>query len=100
MLFLAYVLVPLSVKHIRASAAEVNGLHGLSCELGSGKHSRHALINDIICHASRVDIPAIKELTGLTRTDGKRSNDSTFIPWSAGNCVFWDVTIANTMAPS
>ena len=27
---------------------EVNGLHGLSCKLGSGKYSRHASINDII----------------------------------------------------
>ena len=80
---------------------EVNGLHGLSCKLGSGKHSRHASINDIIYRACcRADIPAVKEPTGLTRTDGKRPDGSTLVPWSAGKCVIWDVTIADTMAPS
>ena len=50
---------------------EVNGLHGLSCKLGSGKHSKHASIIDFIYHACcRADIPAVKEPTGLTRTDG------------------------------
>ena len=80
---------------------EVNGLHGLSCKLGSGKHSRHASINDIIYRACcRADIPAVKKPTGLTRTDGKRPDGSTLVPWSAGKCVIWDVTIADTMAPS
>ena len=80
---------------------EVNGLHGLLCKLGSGKHSRHASINDVIYRACcRVDIPAVKEPTGLTRTDGKRPDGSTLVPWSAGRCVLWDVTIADTMALS
>ena len=68
---------------------EVKGLHGLSCKLGSGKHSRHASINDIIYRACcRADIPAVKEPTGLTRTDGKRPDGSTLVLWSAGKCVF------------
>ena len=80
---------------------EVNGLHGLSCKLDSGKHSKHASSNDIIYRACcRADIPAVKEPTRLTRTDGKRPDGSTLVPWSAGKCVIWDVTIADTMAPS
>ena len=80
---------------------EVNGLHSLSCKLGSGKHSRHASINDSIYRACcRADIPAVKEPTRLTITDGKRPDGSTLIPWSAGKCVLWDVMIADTMAPS
>ena len=79
---------------------EVNGLHGLPCKLGSGKHSRHASINEIIYHVCCcADIPAVKEPTGLTRTDGKRPDGSTLVPWSAGKCVIWDVTIADNMAP-
>ena len=27
-------------------------------------------------------------------------DDSTFVLWSAGKCVLWDVTIADSMAPS
>ena len=80
---------------------EVNSLHSLSCKLGSGKHSRHVSINDIIYRACcRVDSPAVKEPTGLTRTDGKRPDGSTLVPWSAGKCVLWDITIADIMAPS
>ena len=80
---------------------EFNGLNGPSCKLGSGKHSRHASINDIIYRAySRADIPAFKEPTGLTRTDGKHPDGSTIDPWSTGKCVIWDVAIADTMAPS
>ena len=45
----------------------------------------------------RVDIPAVKEPTGLTRTDGKRPDGSTLVPWSAGKGILWDVSIADTM---
>ena len=80
---------------------EVNGLHGLSCKLNSGKHSRHATINDIIYRACvRADIPAVKEPTGLSRLDGKRPDGGTLIPWTSGKCLLWDVTIADTMAHS
>ena len=80
---------------------EINGLHGLPCKLGSGKHSRHASINDIIYHACFcADILAVQEPAGLTRQDGKRPDSSSFVLWSAGKCVLWDVTIAGTMAPS
>ena len=80
---------------------EVNGLHYLSYKLESGKHSRHASINDIIYRACCcADIPAVKEPTGLTRTDGKCPDCSTLVPWSAGKCVIWDITIADTVAPS
>ena len=100
-LLLAYVLVPHSVKHISAclcgALVEVNGLHGLL----SGKHSRHASINDIIYRACcRADIPAVNKPTGLTRTDGKRADGSTLVPWSAGKCVLWDIMIVDIKAQS
>ena len=73
---------------------EVNGLHGLSCKLGSGKHSIDASLNDIIYGACcRADIPAVKEPTGLTRTGDKRPNGSTLVPWSAGNFFLWTLRL-------
>ena len=75
---------------------EVNGLHCLSCKLGTGKHSRHASINDIVYRACcRANI----EPTGLIRTEDKRPDGSTLVQWSAGKYVLWDVTIADTKAP-
>ena len=36
----------------------------------------------------------------MKKPDGKRPDGSTLVPRSAGKCVFWDVTITDTMAPS
>ena len=36
----------------------------------------------------------------MTRTDGKRPDGNTLVPWSAGKCVIWDVSIADTRALS
>jgi len=45
-------------------------------------------------------VPAIKEPPGLLRTDGKRPDGATQIPWATGRCLVWDVTVADTLAPS
>jgi Reverse transcriptase (RNA-dependent DNA polymerase) len=80
---------------------EVNGLHGLSCKLGPGKHTRHNIINDLIAKAlSIAEIPCIKEPAGLSRSDGKRPDGLTLIPWQAGRSLAWDVTVVDTMAAS
>ena len=62
---------------------------------------RHQQINDLIWRALlRANIPAIKEPAGLLRSDGKRPDGLTQIPWQTGKCLTWDVTIADTLAPS
>ena len=62
---------------------------------------RHQQINDLAWRAlTRANIPAIKEPTGLLRSDGKRPDGLTQIPWQAGKCLTWDVTIADTLAAS
>ena len=79
---------------------EVIGFHGLSCTLDSSKHSRHASINDVIYRACCcADISAVNESAGLTKTDGRRPDGSTIVPWSAGKCVLWDITFVDTMLP-
>ena len=62
---------------------------------------RHQQINNLVWRAlTRANIPAIKEPTGLLRSDGKRPDGLTQIPWQAGKGLTWDVTIADTLAAS
>ena len=62
---------------------------------------RHNHLNDIVHRAlTRAGIPATKEPHGLLRTDGKRPDGLTLIPWREGRCLVWDVTVADTTAAS
>ena len=48
----------------------------------------------------RAKIPAAKEPLGLLRSDNKRSDCVTLIPWKQGKCLAWDVTMPDTYAQS
>ena len=39
-----------------------------------------------------------KEPIGLARTDGKRSDGLTLLPWAGGKPLTWDITVASTLA--
>jgi len=49
---------------------------------------------------AKADIPALKEPSGLLRTDGKRHDGVTLLPWNQGKCATWDVTVSDTLAQS
>ena len=58
-------------------------------------------MNDLVWRATtRAGIAAVKEPHGLTRSDGKRPDGLTLIPWCEGRCATWDVTVADTTAVS
>jgi len=78
-----------------------DGSHGLSCRLGHGRTARHALINDITWRGLiKAGFPATKEPVGLVRSDGKRPDGITLIPWEGGKCLAWDATVIDTLAES
>ena len=80
---------------------DARGTHGLACKLSSGRMARHHHINDLIWRAlQRAGIPSTKEPAGLSRTDGKRPDGLTLIPWQSGKSLIWDVTVADTLAAS
>ena len=80
---------------------DARGTHGLSCGKSAGRGVRHQQLNDLVYRAlRRADIPAAKEPAGLVRTDGKRPDGLTLIPWREGRCLSWDVTIVDTLAVS
>lgn len=80
---------------------DVKGLHPLSCFKNSGRHHRHADVNNILKRAlASADIPAQLEPIGLNRSDGKRPDGVTIVPWAMGKCLVWDFTCSNTLASS
>ena len=76
-------------------------LHGLSCRWSVGRHHRHAAVNDIIHRAlSSAHVSARLEPSGMDRTDGKRPDGITLVPWKNGKLLVWDATCPDTFAPS
>ena len=83
--------------------ASVNalGTHGLACKRSAGRHPRHSELNDTIWRAlQRAQIPSTKEPTGLSRSEHKRPDGVTMIPWAQGRCLTWDVTSPDTLVAS
>ena len=75
--------------------------HGLNCRWSEGRHHRHATLNDIIHRAlSSAKIPARLEPSGLQRSDGKRPDGISVVPWKCGKLLVWDATCPDTFAPS
>ena len=86
---------------ICGSVVDVRGSHALSCKHTSGRLTRHNHLNDIELRSlTRAKIPATREPAGLLRSDGKRPDGLTLIPWRESRCLVWDVTVADTTAAS
>ena len=59
------------------------------------------MVNDIVWRAmQRAKISAAKKPPGLLRSDNKRPDGVTLIPWKQGKCLVWDVTMPDTYAQS
>ena len=86
---------------ICGSIVDVRRSHALSCKHTSGRLTRHDHLSDIVLRSlTTAKIPATREPAGLLRSDGKRPDGLTLIPWCEGRCLVWDVTVADTTAAS
>ena len=95
--------VPLCKPHQCPCGVTVDpdGIHGMACRRSAGRSARHHNLNDLVCRALiRAGVPSIKEPDGLMRSDGKRPDGLTLIPWQGGRCLTWDVTVTDTLAQS
>ena len=64
---------------------ERDSLHGLSCTKSARRLSRHATLNSLIRQLlGSLDLPSMLEPRGLYRTDDKRPDFVTTIPWEMG----------------
>jgi len=58
-------------------------------------------MNDLIARSfASAGVPVTKEPSGLFRTDGKRPDGLTLVPWQNGKSVCWDVTVICPLAES
>ena len=75
--------------------------HGLSCVKSQGRYHHHSSLNDIIHRAFGASrIPSRLEPSGISRSDGKRPDGATLVPWKCGKLLVWDATCVDTYAPS
>ena len=67
----------------------------------TGRHPRHAALNDIIKRTcSSINVPTILEPKGMFRSDRKRADGLSLIPWSRGKCLLWDATCVDPCCAS
>ena len=83
------------------AAVDDRGLHSLSCRFSKGRFSRHTALNELLkCSLDSAKIPSHLEPTVLYRTDGKKPDGATLVPWKGGRVLVWDVPCADILAPS
>jgi len=83
------------------SAVDVRGIHRFICKKAPGKIMRHQALNDLIARRfSAADVPVTKEPSGLLRSDGKRPDGLSLVPWQSGKALCWDVTVICPLADS
>jgi len=83
------------------SIVDARGLHSFVCKKAHGKTIRHHSLNDLIARSfSASGVPVVKEPTGLSRSDGKRPNGLSLVPWQNGKALCWHVTVICPLADS
>ena len=82
-------------------SVDAPGRHALSCRKSTGCHHRHGELNESVLRslvAARV--PSHLEPTGLLRSDGRRPDSATLVPWKHGKTLLWDAICPDTHASS
>ena len=91
--------MPTSVLRIRATV--VKELNGTVYTVFLAPRVLVATLNSLIKQTlESLDLPSMLEPRGLYRTDGKRPDGVTMIPWEMGKQLVWDVTVVDALAPS
>ena len=76
------------------SLMDARGLHSFVCKKAPGRSARLHALNDLILRDfDSAGVPVTKEPSGLFRTDGKRPDGLTLVPWQSGRSMCWDVTV-------
>ena len=80
---------------------DARGVNSLVCKKAPGRTARHHALNDLIARGfASAGFPVTKEPTGLFRTDRKRPDGLTLVPWQSGKALCYDVTVTCPFADS
>ena len=77
--------------------------HGLSWHglKRAGRFSSYSNLNALIKQSlSSTHLPSVLEPPHLSRTNQKRPDVLTLVPWAVGKQLLWDVTVKDSLAPS
>ena len=73
----------------------------LSAKKAPARSARHHALNDLVARSfASAGVPIFKEPVGLLRSDGKRPDDVTLVPWQSDKSMCWDVTVTCPLAES
>ena len=68
------------------SPVDARGLHSFVCKRAPGRSARHHALNDLVARSfASAGVPVTKEPAGLCRSDGKRPDGVSLVPWQSGN---------------
>ena len=80
---------------------DIHGNHALSCSKIVSRFARHSACNSLVNEAFRsARIPATMEPIGLVRSDGRRPDGASLVPWFRGKCIAWDFTCVHRLCAS
>jgi len=66
-----------------------------------GRSARHHALNDLVARSfASAGVPVTKEPAGLFRSDGKRPDGISLVPWQSGKSLCWDVTVTCPLGES
>jgi len=83
------------------SVVDARGVHSFVCKKAPGRTARHHALNDLIARGfAYPGFPVTKEPMGLFRTDGKRHDGLTLVPWQSGKTLCWNVAVTFPLADS
>ena len=77
------------------------GHHALHCAYSKGRWFRHSMINrELTGILNKVGVPSLREPSGTHLDPHLRLDGITIVPWERGKSLAWDVTVADTLAPT
>ena len=86
---------------LRDTPPTEDGWHGLSYLKIAERFSRLSNLNALIKQSlSSSHFPSVSESRHLYRTNQKRPEALTLVPWAVGEQLLWYVTIVDCLAPS